>query len=144
MPRALHRVSLKTYPAELALPHGQSVREPTQAKRSTQKSGQSDEVLFRQLSISTMYGQGQDRDLLMNSDGSHKHDELGSARSSYLAATYELRDAELALQRATIADYDGASDHLVTVTALHRAAEVRLDSARAHHTKAWITFDETQ
>ena len=54
---------------------------------------------------------------MMTNDGSDKHEELGSARFSYLVATYELRDAKLALGRATI------------------------DAAREAHAKAWIAFD---
>ena len=137
--------SLRDQLAEIVVPRNQGVGGSTQTINAPISLGLHIETysedVFRQFSFSRMYGQGQGRDVMMTNDGSDKHEELGSARFSYLAATYELRDAKLALGRATIADYHGASVHLATVTELHRESEVKWDAAREAHAKAWIAFD---
>lgn len=77
----------------------------------------------------------------MNPLATSRDGVLGAARSSYLAATNDFRDAEVVLGRATIADHQGAPVNLSNAVALHRACEARLDAARAEHLKAWIAFD---
>ena len=76
--------------AEIAVPRNQviggstqTINEPISLRFHIETYS---EVVFRQFSISRMYGQGQGRDVMMTNDGSHKYEELGSARFSYLVA----------------------------------------------------------
>lgn len=80
----------------------------------------------------------------MNAPATFRDRVLSAARSSYLEATNEFRDAELVLGRATIADHQGAAVNLSDAVALHRARQDRLEDARAEHIKAWVTFDASQ
>lgn len=80
----------------------------------------------------------------MSTPETYRRELLGAARFSYLDATYDLRDAELVLGRATIADHQGAGVNLADAIALHRATEVKLDVARLEHIKAWIAFDASK